>query len=104
MGKIYTLKRMDNSDTYSFNDTHFNINFDDKRYSIGYKKIAGEPTDRSYDHLSRYGDQVPRRFSIRSGKYALGNNPNKIEDLSTIAKVHILDSEKLKIFIIKWRR
>lgn len=29
---------------------------------------------RSYDHLSRYGDKVPRSFSIRSGKYALGNN------------------------------
>lgn len=75
---------------YSYNNSHFKIELNGKKYSIGYKKIEAESTSRNYKHLSRYGDQVQRGFSIRSGKYALGNNPNKIIDLSSIEKVLLL--------------
>lgn len=72
---------------FSHNNTHLKIALNSKTYSIGYKRIIAEATGRSYDHLSRYGDQIHRSFSIRPGKYALGNNPNKISDLTQIRKV-----------------
>jgi hypothetical protein len=42
---------------YSFNSSHFQINFEQSLYSIGYKKVAARPTGRKYEHLSRYGSQ-----------------------------------------------
>ena len=67
--------------------THFTITSNDKQYSIGYKRLNGDPTPRQYDHLSRYGDQVGRSFNIKSGKYALGNNPKTEVDLTSIRNV-----------------
>lgn len=72
---------------FNNNASHFKITLNDRTYSIGYKRILAEATSRNYDHLSRYGDLGRRSFSIRSGKYALGNNPNKISELSQIRKV-----------------
>ena len=69
------LKRLIPDSTFSYNKAHFTIKEGGKSYSIGYKRLNGDPTPRRYDHLSRYGDQTPRSFTIRSGKYALGNNP-----------------------------
>ena len=69
------LQKLKPDETFSYNKTHFTITYNGKEYSIGYKRLDGDPTPRRYDHLSRYGDQVHRSFTIRSGKYALGNNP-----------------------------
>jgi hypothetical protein len=54
--------------------------------------------------LSRYGDQYEKSFQIRSGKYALGNNPNKIEDFTQINKVLKLESKRNIIILVKWNR
>jgi len=81
------LKENANDKMFSFNDTHFKIELNNSKYSIGYKKIIAEGTNRNYAHLSRYGDQYQRQFHIRSGKYALGNDPNRISDLTQINKV-----------------
>jgi hypothetical protein len=75
------------NDEYPFNSTHFTINVQGKLYSIGYKRVTARATSRNYDHLSRYGTQYSRQFSIRPGKYALGNDPNQIIDFSHIKKV-----------------
>ena len=75
---------------FSYNETHFTITLNNKQYSIGYKRLNGDPTPRNYKHLSRYGDQVARSFSIKSGKYALGNNPKTQVDLSSIRAVYKL--------------
>ena len=75
---------------FSHNQSHLKIYLNNKQYSIGYKKIIAEGTNRNYQHLSRYGDQNGRAFNIKSGKYALGNNPNKISDFSTIRNVFYL--------------
>lgn len=66
--------------------------------------MNGDPTSRSYDHLSRYGDQVPRSFSIRSGKYALGNNVKTEVNLSNIRKVFKLQSDRFTKYLILWGR
>lgn len=63
-----------------------------------------ESTSRSYEHLSRYGKKVKKSFTINSGKYALGNNPNTQESYSSIRKVYQIDSAKITQFIIKWKR
>lgn len=63
---------------FNYNFSHFKIELNDRKYSIGYKKIIAQGTNRRYKHLSRYGDGYERSFNIRPGKYALGNNPNKI--------------------------
>ena len=78
------------SEEYQFTSTHFNIIVHGKPYSIGYKRVEARPTSRHYDHLSRYGQQYARTFSIRPGKYALGNDPNDIRDFSEIKKVSSL--------------
>lgn len=70
------LQKLVPDETFSYNKTHFTITLNDKKYSIGYKRLNGDPTPRNYDHLSRYGDQYGRSFTIKSGKYALGNNPS----------------------------
>lgn len=75
-----------------------------KHYAIGYKKVIAEGTPRNYAHLSRYGDQYERGFHINSGKYALGNDPNKISDLTQINKVLKLESSRNFIILIKWNR
>lgn len=54
--------------------------------------------------MSRYGDQYDRTFHIRSGKYALGNDPNKISDFTQINKVLKLESKKNIIILVKWNR
>lgn len=87
-----------------FNDTHLKLELHGKRYALGYKKIVAEGTNRQYDHLSRYGDQTPRSFHIRSGKYALGNNPNLISDFTQINKVLKLESKRNIIVLVKWNR
>lgn len=89
---------------FSHNKTHLKVTLNSKIYSIGYKKIIAESTGRMYDHLSRYGDQVNRNFNIRPGKYALGNNPNKISDLTQIKKVLKLESKKNIFLLILWKR
>ena len=66
--------------------------------------MNGDPTSRSYDHLSRYGDQVPRSFSIRSSKYALGNNVKTEVNLSNIRKVFKLQSDRFTKYLILWGR
>lgn len=89
---------------FNFNSTHFKIELNGSKYSIGYKKIIAEGTSRNYAHLSRYGDQFQRSFHIKSGKYALGNDPNKVSDFTHINKVLRLDSKRNIIFLIKWNR
>ena len=58
----------------SFNDTHFTLQYNSNKYSIGYKSLNGDSTPRRYKHLTRYGTESERTFNIRSGKYALGND------------------------------
>lgn len=89
---------------FTYNSTHFKIELNGSRYSIGYKKIVAEATSRHYAHLSRYGDQYERSFSIRSGKYALGNDPNRVSDLTEINKVLILESKRNFIVLVRWNR
>jgi hypothetical protein len=89
---------------FSHNITHFNINHEGQFYSIGYKRIEAKPTSRFYDHLTRYGTQSPRSFSIRPGKYALGNDPNTVRDFSQIKKVSKLSSDRYTFFLIQWKR
>lgn len=89
---------------FNFNSTHFKIELNNSKYSIGYKKIIAEGTNRQYSHLSRYGEQYQRQFNIRSGKYALGNDPNKISDLTQISKVLKLESKRNIIILVKWNR
>jgi hypothetical protein len=74
-------------DDLTYNSTHITIKNSNKLYNIGYKRLNGDPTPRNYDHLSRYGDQMKRSFSIRSGKYALGNFYKTEVNLSKIKKV-----------------
>ena len=81
------LQKLVPDQKFSYNKTHFTITSNDKQYSIGYKRLNGDPTPRQYDHLSRYGDQVGRSFNIKSGKYALGNNPKTEVDLTSIRNV-----------------
>ena len=64
------------NEQYQHTETHFNIIVDRKPYSIGYKRVEARATGRNYKHLSRYGQMFQRSFSIRPGKYALGNDPN----------------------------
>jgi hypothetical protein len=89
---------------FTYNSTHFKIELHGVQYAIGYKKVIAESTNRYYAHLSRYGDQYERSFNIRSGKYALGNDPNKISDLTEINKVLKLESKRNYIFLVKWNR
>lgn len=77
---------------FYYNDTHFKINYDNKEYGIGYKRVGARGTNRQYDHLTRYGTQGARGFNIRPGKYALGNDPNDVTDISTIQSVSTLHS------------
>jgi hypothetical protein len=45
-----------------------------------------------------------RGFNIRPGKYALGNDPNTIQDLTSIHTVSRLKSERYTFFLIHWKR
>jgi hypothetical protein len=74
-------------DDLTYNSTHITIKNNNNLYNIGYKRLNGDPTPRNYDHLSRYGDQMRRSFSIRSGKYALGNYYKTEVNLSKIKRV-----------------
>jgi len=87
-----------------FNKTHLTISHNNKEYNIGYKRLNGDATSRYYDHLSRYGDQGKRSFSVRSGKYALGNYFKTEVSLSTVRKVMVLESDKLTKYVILWAR
>lgn len=98
------IQKLKPDENFSYNSTHFTISLNSKKYSIGYKRLNGDATPRNYDHLSRYGDQFGRGFTIRSGKYALGNNPKTEVDLTTIRQVYKLQSDYLKKIIIKWNR
>lgn len=89
---------------FSFNNTHFKISYAGGEYAIGYKKVEAKGTSRQYDHLSRYGNQVGRGFYIRPGKYALGNDPNTVQDLTSILSVSQLKTNKYTFFLIHWRR
>lgn len=71
----------------NYNTSHITITNNNSLYHIGYKRLNGDPTPRNYAHLSRYGDQMQRSFSIRSGKYALGNFYKTEVNLSKIRKV-----------------
>ena len=84
---INKLSKFIPSSEYQHTKTHFTISIDGKAYSIGYKRVGARPTPRHYDHLSRYGQQYSRSFTIRPGKYALGNDPNDIKDFSEIKRV-----------------
>lgn len=87
-----------------YNSTHMLITINNKEYSIGYRRLNGDATPRRYDHLSRYGEQGPRSFNIRSGKYALGNDPKTEVTLSEIQAVYKLESDYVKKIIIRWKR
>jgi len=89
---------------YTFNNSHFHIEVKGRRYSLGYKMIKAEATSREYLHINRYGGESGRSNNIQPGKYALGNNPNKISDWSTIQKVYTLSSMHYTFFMIKWKR
>ena len=41
---------------------------------------------------------------IKSGKYALGNNPNKIQILSDIKQSSLVESPTLSILVVSWNR
>lgn len=87
-----------------YNKTHVTIIHNNKEYNIGYKRLNGDATSRYYDHLSRYGDQGKRSFSVRSGKYALGNYFKTEVNLSVIRKVLVLESDRLTRYVILWGR
>lgn len=87
-----------------YNKTHVILDHKGNKYSIGYKRLNGDPTSRSYEHLSRYGDQFKRSFTIRSGKYALGSNIKTEVNLSKIRKVFILQTDYIVKYIIHWAR
>ena len=100
----FLLRKIANESEFSYNATHMTISLSQKQYNIGYKRLNGDPTSRSYKHLSRFGDQTPRTFSIRSGKYALGNNLKTQDNLSEIKKVLKLESDLLIKYVILWNR
>lgn len=54
--------------------------------------------------MARDGRQVPRSFSIRPGKYALGNDPSTVTDFSEIGKVSQLVSDRYRFILIHWKR
>lgn len=96
---------IDESDAgFGFNSTHVKINRNGKEYAIGYKRLNGDATQRTYSHLSRYGDQVQRGFSVRSGKYALGSNEKTEVSLSRIRKVYRLESDLVRKYVVTWTR
>ena len=67
----------DSNEMFSYNSTHIEIKTKQgTTFKIGYKTLEANPTPRNYAHLTRYGTQSERSFSINSGKYALGNNPS----------------------------
>ena len=70
-----------------YNATHFTLLQGSNEYSVGYKKLDGNPTSRNYAHLSRFGEQKKRGFNIRSGRYALGNNIATEASMSKIRKI-----------------
>lgn len=41
---------------------------------------------------------------IKSGKYALGNNPNKIQILSDIKQASFVETPTLSILVVNWNR
>jgi hypothetical protein len=86
-GATNKLKVFVSNENYRYSDTHFIISLNGKSYELGYKRVNARSTPRHYDHLSRYGQQYSRSFSIRPGKYALGNDPNDIKDFSQIKSV-----------------
>lgn len=88
----------------SYNDTTISLNVNQRKYTIGYKRVVAEPTPRNYEHLSANGGRTMRSFTIRSGKYALGNNPNKIYDFSRIHTVSMVETPNLSIYLIDWGR
>lgn len=92
------------SEEYSHTDTHFRIKHSGREYLLGYKRVKAGSTDRHYEHLSRYGGRQERSFSIRPGKYALGNDPNDIKDFSSILRVSSLQSQRYRFFLIHWHR
>jgi hypothetical protein len=81
-GKVNRLQVFTPNNEYSYNNTHFIVNYEGQHYALGFKRVVARATNRNYDHLSRYGGQYSRSFSIRPGKYALGNDPNQIRDFS----------------------
>ncbi len=101
---IHRLGAFVPNERFSSNKTHFKISIDGKEYSLGYKRVEAKGTPRQYDHLSRYGSQVPRQFNIRPGKYALGNDPRTARDFSSILKISTLESEHYSFFLIHWTR
>jgi hypothetical protein len=66
--------------------------------------VEARATERNYDHLSRYGGQFRRGFTIRPGKYALGNDPNTVRDFSAISSISQLKSQRYTFFLIHWKR
>lgn len=95
---------MPNNPYFRHNTTHLIINHEGNDYALGYKKVKAGPTARNYDHLSRYGDQHRRSFSIRPGKYALGNDPNQIKDFTSIKSITWLKSIHYTFLLVHWKR
>lgn len=100
----YTLQPLQNHSLLSTNKTHITLKINHKEYRISYKRVVAESTPRNYAHLSRYGSSVQRSFSINSGKYALGNNPNKIHEWSSVKDVSVVNTPSLSIFLVEWNR
>jgi len=92
------------NDNYRYTETHFVISLNGKSYEFGYKRVTAKGTPRNYQHLSRYGTGYIRGFNIRPGKYALGNDPNQIQDFSSIKSVAQLESKKMLFFLVEWKR
>lgn len=88
----------------SYNDTTLILDINGRKYTIAYKRVVAEPTPRNYDHLNAMGNKSPRSFTIRSGKYALGNNPNKIYDFSRIDTVSVVETPTRFLYLVEWGR
>lgn len=102
--RINKLAPFQPDDQFSSNSSHFKIKYAGSDYALGYKWVEAKATNRNYEHLSRYGGQFMRGFSIRPGKYALGNDPNTVRDFSAISSISQLKSQRYTFFLIHWKR
>ena len=102
--KTFTLEELPASSMLKYNNTHLTLSVSNKEYQISYKKVIAEPTPRNFEHVNAQGTKSNRAVTINSGKYAMGNNPNKISEWSSVKEVSVVNTDKLIIFVVEWNR
>lgn len=103
--KTFTLQALPESGSaLRHNNTHLTLVVSNKEYHVSYKKVVAEPTQRSFEHVNAQGGRSIRAPTINSGKYAMGNNPNKIEEWSSVKDVSVITTDRLTVYVVEWGR